>query len=198
MRFVRVLDLIAVLGMGIACMGMVWALHTKRMTPAQRRRGVIAGLFCQAVAYLMGGGVDFLQCHMQAGGIGSKCHGLWCLEISAITLGVLTVTYFNARYLFMAVFGLEGVQRIMWASRTDQPMELCGSAFGMAIGMIVLPMVVYFQELAASMAAGSCCGKPAALRMGKERDLEERPGNGQACTDAVHSAFCATAHCRLL
>jgi len=189
-RFVRVLDLIAVLGMGIACVGMVWALHTKRMTPV---RGVIAGLFCQAVAYLMGGGVDFLQCHVQAGGIGSKCHGLWCLEISAINLGMLTVTYFNPRYLFMAVFGLEGVQRIMWASRTDQPMELRGTVFGMAIGLIVLLMVVYFQELATSMAAGSCSGKPAALGMGKERDLEMDKPAQTLCT--VPSALQRSVDC---
>jgi len=149
-RFVRVLDLIVVLGMALRAWEWCGPC-TLKVTPGKGRRGVIAGLGCQAVVYLLGGCIDYYQCHVQASGVGSKCHGLWCLDIAAITLGVLTVSYFNQRYFFMACFGVQGVHRLMWASRTDQPMSIRGTVFAMALVLIVLPIIVYFQELAAGL-----------------------------------------------
>jgi len=178
-------------GGGLLCATLGWALHTKCLSPAQGRHAIIMSLLGIASLYLIGAAVDYLQCHLQAGGIGSKCNGLWCIQTALMTCGVLVVAFSRPRYLFMACFGVQGMYRLIWASRLDQPMTIRGSVFGMAIVLILLPIVVYFQELYARLTGRCTSLDPKTTERDPEMDLQQP---GRALSTLEHIAIMPLPH----
>jgi hypothetical protein len=125
-------------------------------------------MVCAVIAYLLGAVADYLQCHFQAGGIGTHCNGTSCLRVAGATLVCFAVGRWRPRFLFLFCFGVQGALRLEWAERGDLPDVLRAIVVAFAITLITLPAVAYFRELAAALILKVSGGE----EQGKEADLE--------------------------
>lgn len=181
LRFVRVLDFVVVTCWSVVLAILAFSLHAKCITPAHGRRAVMCTMSMAVLIYLMGAAVDYLQCHFQAGGIGSHCHGFFCIQTAAATLVCVIVGHLRPRLLFMVCFGMQGALRLEWASRAEKPGVLHATVIALAVTLIVLPIVAYFQEISSALRVSHCVAE----NSGKERDLE------MDMPDKAHAFECA-------
>ena len=151
LRLVRVLDVVVIFSWAALLLWLAHELGCRRRSPGDVRPMVLASLGVVAVVYFVGALCDFGQCHVQAGGIGSQCNGMACLNVACLLLVCKGVGHWNPRFLAFAVFTLQGVHRLHWASR--QPLESTSRVlFGtIALCFVVLPLYMYAQELATAV-----------------------------------------------
>ena len=180
LRLVRVLDFAVMLCWAVMFQLLSFALRTNRITPAQGQSTVLASMTCVVFVYLSGAFADYAQCHFQAGGIGSHCHGQSCLRTAAATVVCLVVGRWRPRLFFLFCFGFQGALRLEWAKRAEHPDVLRAIVVMFAITLLTLPAIAYSCDLAAALAV-SVLGR-ASNR--KELDLEmhacdqDRPTGG--------------------
>ena len=168
LRFVRVLDFVVLSTWSVLLAGLAWLLRSKRITPAHGRKAVMVSMAMAVLAYLFGAAVDYLQCHFQAGGIGSHCHGFFCIQTAALLSICVAVGTFHPRLLFMCCFGIQGALRLEWASRAERPGALRATVSALAVTLIVLPIVAYFQEISSLLTGADCMATKGSM----ERDIE--------------------------
>jgi len=147
LRVVRVLDVSVVVSWAALLLWLAHELGCRRRSPGNVRQVVLVSLGVVAVVYFVGALCDFGQCHLQAGGIGSQCNGMACLDVACLMLVCKIVGHWNPRFLAFAVLTAQGAHRLHWASR--QPESTYRVLFGtIALCFVIFPLYMYAQELA--------------------------------------------------
>jgi len=173
LRFVRMLDFAVNVCWSVTLTFVAGMLYTKRMTPSGGAKAVKLTMACAVVLYMIGAVADYLQCHFQAGGIGQRCHGLFCLQAAVLILFCLVVGHFRPRLLFMCCFTVQGALRLEWSSRSEQRGILRSTVVAVAVTLIILPVIAYFQEMVLALKRLECCGQGTVMtQTSKERDVE--------------------------
>jgi hypothetical protein len=191
LRLVRLLDVVVIFIWAALLLWLAHELGCRRRSPRDVRLVVLASAGIMAVVYFVGALCDFGQCHLQAGGIGSHCNGMACLNVACLLLICKVVGHWNPRFLAFAVFALQGVHRLHWASR--QPLESTSQVlFGtIALCFVIIPLCVYAQEIAT--AAQKLCVQRRYQEIEKHVDEKDKPaempeaGISLVAALAVHS-----------
>lgn len=146
-RWVRLIDVVCSMFWGIFMLALVRALSTEAITGARGRELLLGSLAKVSYVYVVGSVIDFFQCHFQAGGIGSHCHGLNCAQIAL----VLSLTAFVGEYhqhFFCAVcFGGQGLYRFWWCHREERSVLIQTVVSTMSILLLLFPALLHVEEI---------------------------------------------------
>ena len=179
LRLVRVFDCLVNLLHSAQLFWCARALRRGSLSLAAARWYVIAGCAVMAGGYLVGAGVDYLQCHFQASGIGPECSGLRCIYTASSVMGLAIFCGLFPRWLFVATFCAQGLYRMEWIRKLEDflPLSVQTGVAGLALCIFMLPLACYAHERAQFL-----LGKQRDVRTGaaKERDLESDMSGSEA------------------
>jgi hypothetical protein len=152
LRGVRVLDVLVSVSWACVLLWLARELSCRRLQPVHARRMVVASMGIAAVLYLLGALCDYGQCHLQAGGIGSRCNGVSCMHVAFLCMLCTVFGHWYPRYLGFVVFVAQGWLRLDMVFR-DSVAGSVGIAdrllcCSIALCFVALPLYVYAQELA--------------------------------------------------
>ena len=171
LRLVRVFDCLVNLLLSAQLIWCARALRRGSLSLAAARWYMIAGCAVMAGGYLVGAGVDYLQCHFQASGIGPQCSGLRCIYTASSVMGLAIFCGLFPRWLFVATFCAQGLYRMEWIRKLEDflPLSVQAGVAGLALCIFAFPLACYAHERAQFY-----LGKQRDVRTGaaKERDLE--------------------------
>ena len=167
LRIVRVVDPLTLL-LNVAVLLKIRHLSLDEI--ARAKMTVMAGMI---VTYLMCAAIDYMQCHLLAGGIGPQCHGRFCLLAAGtlLTAFVIQSTLVGRRYLFVINFMGQGAYRLHWASRLDHPMSIKLIVALVALYLMSVIFMVHVYEYV------FCSRKPSQ----ECEDEESRHSDAKAC-----------------
>ena len=159
LRLVRIFDCVIDVVLAAQLLWCARALRRKSLSLPAVSWHVIVGSGVMACAYLVGACVDYLQCHLQASGIGSECSGLRCIFTAFSLVGFAVFCSLFPRWLFVATFCAQGLYRMEWIRKLEDflPLSVQAGVSGLVFCIFVLPLACYAHEQ---------------FLLGKQRDLK--------------------------
>ena len=159
LRLVRIFDCVIDVVLAAQLLWCARALRRKSLSLPAVSWHVIVGSGVMACAYLVGACVDYLQCHLQASGIGSECSGLRCIFTAFSLVGFAVFCSLFPRWLFVATFCAQGLYRMEWIRKLEDflPLSVQAGVSGLVLCIFVLPLACYAHEQ---------------FLLGKQRDLK--------------------------
>lgn len=164
LRYVRVLDVCVSFGWGLFCAILSGSLFLKQMDVSTVRTRLQTSVLSVTVVYLVGAASDFGQCRYQAGGIGSRCHGVSCLQTAGACASALVVMQLHARFFLAFSFMVESGYRLNWLSKEENLSNAHGMEVSFRQSMVlswvvllaVYPIVLHYREIARVAKCNSC------------------------------------------
>jgi len=166
LRLVRVLDVAISLVWCVFLFALAGGLYSTKLDVGTARTRLQTSILSVTVVYFIGAALDFVQCHYQAGGIGSQCHGFSCLQVAGASLLALVVMQVHARFFMAFSLTLESVYRLHWLSKQENSSSVHGievtcMVLAWVVFLAVYPIIMHYREIAQAAKGIACC-KPSA------------------------------------
>ena len=148
LRFTRFLDIAVTFVLGAFLVPQAFNLYMKRLDPMVGSIRLKMCMLSVTMAYFFGAGADFVQCHYQAGGVGSQCNGYSCLHVSGAFLIALAVLWFHGRIFIAFCLFSQSVYRLLWLSRlAGVPDRWSSMVMIWVVVLGIYPLVLHYTQL---------------------------------------------------
>ena len=147
LRWVRVLDILCSLGLGLSLARLSMRLRRKAISGCSGRKVLLQTIACVSAAYVVGALADYAQCHYQGGGIGPHCNGFNCLRVSMMLAAAVAVGQYQPRFFWSVCFGAEGLHRMWWVLSEKREVWVLVSVLLTSALLFLLIAVLFVEDL---------------------------------------------------